>query len=72
MPIVKVRKSEVRGKPGWSLSLRLCKEGLARKGGPLVPHAEKKKKKKETRRLQGQNPDGVGRGGIVLQRSLMT
>ena len=36
-----------------------------------MPHAEKKKIK-ETRRLQGQNPDGVGRGGIVLQRSLMT
>lgn len=30
-----------------------------------MPHAEKKKKIKETRRLQGQNPDGVGRGGIT-------
>lgn len=37
-----------------------------------MPHAGKKKKIKETKRLQGQNPDGVGRGGIGLPRSLMT
>ena len=61
MPVVKMRESEVRGKPGWGLSLKLCKEGLPKKRRP--PGAtcrEKKKKIKETKRLQGQNPDGVG------------
>ena len=71
MPIVKMRESEVRGKPGWSLSLKLCKEGLAKKRRP--PGATGREKKiKETKRLQGQNPDGVGRGGIGLPRPLMT
>lgn len=43
MPIVKMRESEVRGKPGWSLSLKLCKEGLAKKRRP--PGATGREKK---------------------------
>ena len=50
MPVVKMRESEVRGKPGWGLSLKLCKEGLPKKRRP--PGATCREKKKKLRRLK--------------------
>lgn len=68
MPMLKsVRGSEVREKPGWCLSLKLYKEGLAKKGSSLVPNAGEKKKNKGTRDCRNKTLLGLGEGTLGYQ-----